>query len=81
MASGNPYPAPPAGILADSLARRAWDDDLSDNDRILIEQAADTIRALLVANGRYANRAEHLEAECATYAALLYGGNQKGGAA
>ena len=80
MASDNPYPAPAAGVLADMLARRAWDDDLNDADRVLFEQAADTIRALLIANGRYANRAEHLEAEAATYAALLYG-PQKGGAA
>lgn len=61
------------------LARRAWDDDVNDNDRLLLEWAADTIRALLVANGRYANRAEHLEAEVQTYVAILYG-PQKGGA-
>lgn len=62
-------------------ARRAWDDNVDDKSRQLLEWAADTIRALLIANGRYANRAEHLEAEAATYAALLYGPNQKGGAA
>lgn len=60
-------------------ARRAWDEDVDDKSRQLLEWAADTIRALLIANGRYANRAEHLEAEAATYAALLYG--PKGGAA
>lgn len=76
-----PPPAPAAGVLADLLARRAWDDDVNDGDRLLLEWAADTIRAILVANARYANRAEHLEAEVQTYAALLYGPNQKGGAA
>lgn len=76
-----PRPAPAAGILADLCATRAWDDAIDDHSRQLLEWAADTIRALLVANGRYANRAEHLEAEVQTYAALLYGPNQKGGAA
>ena len=76
-----PPPAPAAGILADLCARRAWDDDVDDKSRLLLEWAADTIRALLIANGRFANRAEHLEAEVQTYAALLYGPNQKGGAA
>lgn len=76
-----PPPAPAAGVLADLLARRAWDDDVNDGDRLLLEWAADTIRAILVANARYANRAEHLEAEVQTYASLLYGPNQKGGAA
>lgn len=76
-----PPPAPAAGVLADLLARRAWDDDVRDGDRLLLEWAADTIRSILVANARYANRAEHLEAEVQTYAALLYGPNQKGGAA
>lgn len=77
----SPVPPPAAGVLADMCARRSWDDDTDDRSRQLLEWAADTIRALLVANGRYANRAEHLEAEAATYAALLYGPNQKGGAA
>lgn len=75
-----PPPAPAAGVLADLLARRAWDDDVNDGDRLLFEWAADTIRAILVANARYANRVEHLEAEVATYVAMLYG-PQKGGAA
>ena len=81
MATDNPYQAPAAGVLADMCARAAWTDDLDDHSRMLLEWAADTIRALLIANGRYANRAEHLEAEVQTYAALLYGPNQKGGAA
>lgn len=75
-----PPPAPAAGVLADMCARRSWDNDTDDTSRQLLEWAADTLRALLIANGRYANRAEHLEAECQTYAAILYG-PQKGGAA
>ena len=81
MACDNPYPPPAAGVLADMCAVAAWDDHIDDHSRKLLEWSADTIRALLIANGRYANRAEHLEAEVATYAALLYGPNQKGGAA
>lgn len=81
MDCDSPPPAPAAGVLADLCARAAWDDDVDDDARQLLEWAADTIRALLIANGRYANRAEHLEAEAATYEALLYGPNQKGGAA
>ena len=81
MACDNPYPSPAPGVLADMCAVAAWDDHLDDHARKLLEWAADTIRELMVANGRHANRAEHWEAEAATYAALLYGPNQKGGAA
>jgi hypothetical protein len=77
--SANHRPAP--SILADMCAVAAWDDQIDDYARKLLDMAADTIRGLIVANGRYANRAEHYEAEAATYAALLYGPNQKGGAA
>ena len=73
-----PPPAPAAGLLADLCARAAWDDDVDDDARQLLEWAADTIRALLMANGRYANRAEHLEAEVQTYVALLYVPSQRG---
>ena len=66
-----PPPAPAAGILADMIARRAWDNDVDDNDRLLLEWAADTIRALIVANARYANRAEHMDAKAETYAAAM----------
>ena len=80
MSTDAPPPPPAAGVLADMCARRSWDNDTDDASRQLLEWAADTIRAILVANGRYANRIEHVEAEAATYAALLYG-PQKGGAA
>lgn len=81
MDCDTPPPAPVAGVLADMCDSRSWDDDTDDKSRQLLEWAADTLRALLIANGRYANRAEHLEAECERYANLLYGPNQKGGAA
>lgn len=67
----NPPPAPPAGVLADLCARRAWDEDTDDASRQLLEWAADTIRAILIANARYANRAEHADAKAETYAALM----------
>lgn len=72
-----PREIPPAGIVADMLAIRQYDQALDADTRYLCEVAADTLRALLVANARYANRAEHLEAECETYAAMIYG---RGGA-
>lgn len=81
MATDNPYPAPAPLILADLCAQAAWIENIDDHTRKLLEWSADTIRDLIVANGRYANKAEHFEAEAATYASLLYGPNQKGGAA
>ena len=81
MASDNPYPPPAPGVLADMCALASWQDDLDDNVRKLLEWAADTIRGSEIERGRALSRCEHLEAEAATYAALLYGPNQKGGAA
>lgn len=76
-----PIPAPSPNILADLSARRSWDEGVSDHCRQLHEWNADTVRSLIVEIARLKNRNEHLEAEVATYAALLYGPNQKGGAA
>lgn len=75
-----PEPAPPPGILSDMTARRAWDEDVSDQCRQLHEWNADTVRAQNVLIGRLRCEKEHLEAEVATYVAILYG-PQKGGAA
>jgi hypothetical protein len=58
----------------------SWSEHIDDQTRMLLERGADTIRALIVLNNKLSNRAEHLEAEAATYAAILYG-PQKGGAA
>lgn len=71
MDCDSPPPVPAAGILADLCATRAWADDIDDYDRQLLEWAADTIRALLIANGRYANRAEQMDAKAETYASLM----------
>jgi hypothetical protein len=68
-------------VLADMCAVQAWNDDVDDHTRMLLEWSADTIRTLLVANNRLAQRAEQREAEAETYARALYGPNQKGGAA
>lgn len=75
----NPYKAPAPGVLADMCAIHAWSDHLDDHSRLLLERAAETIRILVVSNSRSLNRAEHLEAEVETYAALLYG-PERGGA-
>lgn len=81
MSTETPPPAPAPGVLADMCARRSWDNDTDDASRQLLEWAADVIRLLIVDRVKAINRAEHLEAEVQTYAALLYGPNQKGGAA
>jgi hypothetical protein len=80
MQADNPYPCPAPCILADQLAMHSWSEHIDDQTRMLLEWGADTIRALIVLNNKLSNRAEHLEAEAATYAAILYG-PQKGGAA
>lgn len=79
MSCETPEPAPPTGVLADLCARRCWDDDTDDASRQLLEWAADRLRHENVERVRAINRAEHLEAEVATYVAILYG-PQKGGA-
>lgn len=61
--------------------RRSWDEGVSDRCRQLHEWNAITVRSLLVEVARLKNKNEHIEAEAMTYAALLYGPNQKGGAA
>ena len=76
----NPYPCPAPCILADQLAMHSWSEHIDDQTRMLLEWGADTIRALIVLNNKLSNRAEHLEAEVETYAALLYG-PERGGAA
>lgn len=42
---------PPPAAVADSLESRSWDDDVRDDDRLLIERAALTIRSLLRREG------------------------------
>lgn len=81
MADGNPYPPPAPLVLSNMLAQAAWRPDLDDQLRLLLEWASDTIRGCEIERGRAMSRAEHKEAEAETYAKLLYGPNQKGGAA
>lgn len=65
MSIESPLP-PPLSVLADWMARRAWDDDVGDYDRQLLEHGADAIRQLITDRLRAVNRAEHLEAYCQT---------------
>lgn len=58
-----PPPPPSPGVLANLCARRAWDDDVDDRSRLLLEWAADVIRACVSAQHRALSRAEKLEAE------------------
>ena len=54
-----PFDLPAPRVLADALMSRAWDDDTPDRERLLLEQAALTITALLA---RLAMATEHAEA-------------------
>jgi hypothetical protein len=61
-------------------AQRAWDDEVDDDSRLLLEQAADTIRALMLRCGRLSKSLEASECETALLRSVCYG-SQKGGAA
>lgn len=63
---------PPAPcVLAEMCTSRAWDDDINDRDRQLLEWAGDMLAALLVLNARYTARAEVLEANLAARGEML----------
>ena len=73
---------PPALTVANMCAMRAWDDNVDDESRLLLEMAADTIRMLHKRLYRVAHcneQAEATNAQMAEYIAVLSG--QKGGAA
>lgn len=57
-----PYTLPAAATLAERLMARAWDDDVSDPDRLLFEQAADAINELMARLVRLAAAGERCEA-------------------
>jgi hypothetical protein len=71
-------PSPDAVRAA--CARRCWDDDTDDVSRVLLEQAADTIRALMLRCGKLSKSLEASEMQTALLRAVAYG-PQKGGAA
>jgi hypothetical protein len=80
--SDKPYNLPPALTVADMCAMRAWDNNIDDDSRLLLEMAADTIRAMHKRLGRLAHSNEQAEAnnaQLAQYIGVLCG--QKGGAA
>jgi hypothetical protein len=58
-----PFDLPSPRALADTLMGRAWDDDVADRDRLLLEQAARVIEHLLA---RLAIATEHAEARRAS---------------
>lgn len=80
MNAENPGDPPAPLVLANMCATQAWNDNIDDNSRLLLEWAADTIRAVTRENGRHAVRAEVAEAETEMYRRICYG-PQKGGAA
>lgn len=75
MSTEQPPLPPPLSVLADWMANRAWDDDIGDYDRQLLEMGANAIRQLILDRLQACNRAEHLEAYCHSLMA------QNGGAA
>jgi hypothetical protein len=75
-----PLPELPAPVkVANRCARRAWKENLTDKDRLLLEQAADTIRLLMLRNMQLARKAERHEADAARLF-FMHFGTQKGGA-
>ena len=57
-----PYRLPPPIVVADTCAASCWRDEVDDESRLLLEMAADTIRALMK---RCVHLAKQLEqAEC-----------------
>lgn len=54
-----PFDLPAPRMLAEACLSRAWDDDVDDRDRLLLEQAARVIEHLLA---RLATVSEHAEA-------------------
>ena len=54
-----PFDLPAPRVLADTLMSRAWDDDVPDRERLLLEQAARVIEHLVA---RLAMATEHAEA-------------------
>jgi len=51
-------PLPPPRELVESLLARAWDDDVADRERLLLEQAALAIQGLLVELAAVSEQAE-----------------------
>ena len=73
-------PPPPPNLVADLCLARAWADEIDDNDRLLLEHAGETIRAMAKRLVRQGMHLERTEAEVSTLRRILYG-PQKGGAA
>ena len=61
-----PYTLPSAIALAQLCETRAWDDDVDDDSRLLLEQAGDMIRGLMMRVVRMAAASELAEARRAT---------------
>lgn len=82
MNEDKPYNLPPALTVADMCAMRAWEDSIDDDSRLLLEMAADTIRALhkrLCLLAKSNETAEATNEQLAGFIRVLSG--QKGGAA
>ena len=62
----------PEAIRA-ACARRAWDDDVDDESRALLEVAADCIRELMLRAGACSLRAERAELERDKFRDIAYG--------
>lgn len=80
MQTENPYPAPAPLVLSRMCARAAWQDDIPDATRMLLEWAADTIRDVVNKNHVLSHKNEQLEGDAALLFQQLYG-YQQGGAA
>lgn len=60
--NGNPYPPPAPYVLVEMLRIHAWDEQIDDHTRKLIEWAADSLAAYMARCVALAQANEQLEA-------------------
>jgi hypothetical protein len=80
MATDNPYPAPAPLVLSRMCAKAAWQQDIPDATRMLLEWAADTIKEKCRETNQLRHDRDQAEADAA-HLFQLHFGPQKGGAA
>lgn len=63
MSDGKPYKLPSPVAVCEMLARAAWDNDISDQHRLICEMGSDTVRILRTQLLRERHEKEVLEAK------------------
>ena len=78
MATDNQYPAPAPLVLADLCAMQAWNDNIDDELRKLLEWSANVIRQVVSKNMQLSHENEQLEGDNALLFHLHYGPTEGG---